>query len=130
MSDLLFEQESYAINGAAMDVYNNLGRGFLEAVYQEALGIELTTRGIPFEPQKELFISYKGKLLEKKYIADFLVYGKIIVEIKAQKNLTDVDKAQTINYLKATGCELALLYNFGSADKLEVLRLARTISKT
>ena len=126
MAGLLYSDESYAINGAAMEVYNALGPGFLEAVYQEALAIEFTARGIPFEPQRELIIYYKDLQLNKKYVADFLVYGKIIVEIKAQKNATDVDKAQTINYLKATGCELGILLNFRNPERLEIFRLIRT----
>ncbi len=126
MAEILFKEESYLINGAAMEVYNQLGRGFLEAVYQEAFEIELSARHIPFEPRKDLFISYKGSLLAKKYIADFLAYGKIIVEIKSQKCLSDVDKAQALNYLKATGCTLAILYNFGG-EKFEFHRMARTI---
>ncbi|MEI6234838.1 MAG: GxxExxY protein [Planctomycetota bacterium] len=125
MDDILFPKESYAINGAAMDVFNTLGRGFLEAVYQEALAIEFTSRGIPFEPQKELSIRYKTHYLAKKYIADFFVYGKIVVELKAQKCITDIDRAQTINYLKATGCELGIVINFGG-EKIEILRLARS----
>ena len=93
MDELLFPKESYAINGAAMDVFNTLGRGFLEAVYQEAMAIEFTSRVIPFEPQKELSIQYKSQYLEKKYVADFFVYGKIVVELKAQKCITDIDIA-------------------------------------
>ena len=112
MADLLYPDESYAISGAAMEVYNSLGPGFLEAVYQEALAVEFAARNIPFEAQKDLTIFYKGAALSKKYIADFLVYGTIVVEIKSQKEVTDVDKAQLINYLKATGCELGILLKF------------------
>ena len=80
---LIYYDESYAINGAAMDVYNHLGHGFLEAVYQEALEIEFKNRNIPYEREKELSISYKGEVLKQKYKADFVCYGKIIVELKA-----------------------------------------------
>lgn len=119
MSEYYYNKESYAINGAAMHVYNTLGPGFLEAVYQEALEIELAKRGIPFEPQKELTIYYEGKPLKKTYIPDFICYGKIIVEIKAVSVLDDSHRAQVYNYLKATGYKLGLLYNFGHYDGLE-----------
>lgn len=120
---LIFEEETYAIVGAAMEVYYKLGSGFLEPVYQEALGIELTLRGVPFEPQKELRIEYKGHLLEKKYFADFLCFGHIIVEIKSQNQLTPHDWSQVLNYLKASNLRLGLLFNFGSIGKLEQKRL-------
>jgi len=92
-----------------MEVYNVLFPGFLEPVLKEALGIEFTSRGIPFEPQKELRISYKEHRLEQKYKADFLGYGKIIVEIKALDHLTSREEAQLLNYLKATGLEVGVL---------------------
>jgi GxxExxY protein len=126
MGVILYPKESYAINGAAMEVYNSLGPGFLEAVYQEAMAIEFLARGIPFELQKELTIRYKGNVLAKKYIADLFAHGKIVVELKSQKAVTDVDKAQTINYLKATDCSLGIIFNFGCAEKLEMHRLVRT----
>lgn len=126
MTDLLYKEEVYAIVGAAMEVYNVLGPGFLEPVYQEALGIEFTSRGIPFEPQKELRISYKEHRLEQKYKADFLGYGKIIVEIKALDCLTSREEAQLLNYLKATGLEVGVLINFGSGGKLEWKRRVLT----
>ncbi len=126
MVELIAKDEVYAIVGAAMEVYNVLGPGFLEPVYQEALGIEFTDRGTPFEPQKELLIRYKGHCLKKSYIADFVVFGKIIVEIKAIDRLTSHDEAQLLNYLKATGMEVGVLINFGSADKLEWKRRVLT----
>jgi GxxExxY protein len=127
MTDLLYKDEVYAIVGAAMEVYNMLGPGFLEPVYQEALGIEFTSRGIPFEPQKELHISYKDHRLEQKYKPDFVVYGKIIVEIKALDRLTSREEAQLLNYLKATGLEVGVLINFGSDGKLEWKRRVQTL---
>ncbi len=115
-------QESYAINGAAMHVYNTLGIGFLEAVYQEALALEFTKRGIPFEREKELKIYYDGQELKQTYRADFVCYGDIIVELKAVAGLDDSHRSQVYNYLKATGFKLGLLYNFGHADGLQYER--------
>lgn len=122
---LLFKDEVYAIVGAAMEVSNQLGSGFLEAVYQEALGLELTARGVPHEQQKRITIAYKGQTLLHDYIADFVCYDRIIVELKALKAITDTEVAQILNYLKATGLPLGLLINFGSA-KLEWKRFANT----
>jgi GxxExxY protein len=115
---LLFKEEVYTIIGAAMEVHTQLGCGFLEAVYQEALMVEFANRCIPVESQKELPIRYKGIALKKGYIADFIAFNKIIIELKAASSLTTADEAQVINYLKATGLELGLLINFG-AEKLE-----------
>ncbi len=117
--NLLYKDEVYKIVGAAFEVYNELGNGFLEAVYQEALEIELNLQKIKFIPQNELKIFYKHNELKQKYKPDFLVYDKIIVEIKSIKTLTDNDYAQLINYLKATNLKLGLLINFGSQKKLE-----------
>ena len=86
MKELIFKEEVYAIVGAAMDVYWQLGRGFLEPVYQEALGIEFRRRRIPFEAQEEIVIHYKGETLKKKYVADFICYGQIVIELKALKD--------------------------------------------
>ncbi len=114
MADLLHKDEAYEIFGAAIEVHKELGAGFLEAVYQEALAIEFQKQGIPFEREKQLNIFYKGIELKKSYIADFVCYGNIIVETKAIKEISNSDQAQALNYLKATGFELALLINFGS----------------
>ena len=119
---IVYKQESYDIVGAAMYVYNKLGHGFLESVYQEALEIEFNRRNIPYEREKELQIVYDGVLLKQTYRADFLCYGKIIVELKAVSELDDSHKAQIYNYLHATGCRLGLLINFGSSDGLEYER--------
>jgi GxxExxY protein len=119
MVDLLYKNEVYVIIGAAMEVYNQLGPGFLEAIYQEALEIELSAREIPFCPRAELPINSRGQRLKKFYVADFLIYDKIIVEIKAIHHLTSIDEAQLINELKASGLNLGLLINFGARDKLE-----------
>lgn len=116
------KQESYNITGAAMHVYNTLGPGFLEAVYQEALELELAKRNIPYEREKELSISYNGVVLKQTYRADFVCYGNIIVELKAVAHLDDTHRSQVFNYLEATGYKLGLLLNFGNADGLEFER--------
>ena len=120
---LLYSEQSYAINGAAFKVYNTLGPGFLEAVYQEALEIELKKQGIPFEREKELIIHYDGIELTQTYRADFVCYGHIIVELKAVSELNDSHRSQVYNYLHATGFKLGLLYNFGNSDMLEKERI-------
>ena len=122
---LIYKDEVYRIVGAAMDVSNTLGCGFLEAVYQEALEIEFQDDGVPFEPQKRIKIIYKNRTLNKDYIADFLCFDNIIVEIKAIKQITGIEEAQLMNYLKATKLPLGLIINFGSA-KLEWKRYANT----
>ena len=99
-----------------MQVYNTLGAGFLEAVYQEALAIELTKRGIPYEREKDLKIYYDGQELKQTYRADFVCYDNIIVEIKAVASLNDSHRSQVFNYLKATGFKLGLLFNFAVED--------------
>jgi len=119
MAELIFKNEVYQIVGAAMDVYYTLGRGFLEPVYQEALEIEMRHREIAFEAQRPLMIKYKGSELKKRYLADFVCFGKIIVEIKACEALTSRDESQLINYMKATGMRVGLLFNFCSTAKLE-----------
>ena len=118
-SDLIYKDEVYAIIGAAMTVYNELGPGFLEAVYQEALEIKLTARHILFKCQPDLPVYYKGQRLKKFYIADLLVYDKIVVELKSMDHLTQVEEAQLLNELTATRLELGLLINFGAAKDLE-----------
>lgn len=102
-----------------MEVHTELGPGFLEAVYQEALEIEFADRGIPFEAQKEMQVRYKGRPLKKTYISDFLAYGSVVVEIKAMNQLTSKEEAQILNYLKASGIEVGVLINFGASSKLE-----------
>ena len=121
--ELIFKDEVYAIMGAAMDVHRELGSGFLESVYQEALEMELISRQIPFESQKSIQIIYKGKTLDKEFIADLICFGKIIVELKAQENLSGKEEAQVLNYLKATGIKVGVVINFGSHPKLEWKRL-------
>lgn len=112
---------TYAIIGAAMEVHTQLGNGFLEAVYHEALAIEMSRRGIPFQHEAPLPIKYKGQPLKTIYRADFVCYDAIIVEIKALKRLSGTEESQIINYLKATGLKTGLLLNFG-APSLEKKR--------
>ncbi|MEM7791468.1 MAG: GxxExxY protein [Verrucomicrobiota bacterium] len=122
MPEIVYKDESYQIIGACMEVYNGLGCGFLEAVYQEALAIELESRDIPFVREKYLPIKYKGRFLETQYRADFVVFEKIILETKATDALIPKDSSQTINYLNATHMKLGLLVNFGSSEGLQSKR--------
>jgi len=120
--EYILKDECYKIIGCCMNVHNELGRGFLEPVYQKAWGYEFGHRHIPFEKEKLLEITYKGIVMDKKYIADFVCYGKLIVELKALKELTKEHTAQVLNYLKATGFRIGLLINFGTS-KLQYKRI-------
>lgn len=120
---ILFKEEVYEIIGAAYEVYNILGFGFLEAVYQEALEIELLERGIDFKSQVQLPIYYKNKKLNKVYIADILCYGNIILELKTSEDLTNEHKAQLLNYLRASDYPLGLLINFGQKQNIQWKRI-------
>jgi GxxExxY protein len=123
--DLILKDEAYAIVGAAMEVHSSMGPGFLEAVYADALAIELESRGIPFQREVMIGVSYKGRRLDHGYRADFVVSNQIILELKAIKAMGDIERAQAIHYLKATTHPLALLLNFG-APKLDWMRLVLT----
>lgn len=112
MSGFIYKEESYAIHGALFAVHRELSVGFLERVYQDALEYEFKERGIPYEREKKIQITYKGKPLGEPYRADFVCYGKIIVELKAVKTLEDTHYAQILNYLKATKMKLGILVNF------------------
>ena len=123
-SGIIYQEESYAIQGAIFAVYKEMGFGFLEAVYQECLERELLTRGIPFKAQAEIKIRYNGTLLNQTYRADLICYDKIIIELKAVRNLLPEHSAQLQNYLRATGMRLGLLVNFGHFPKAEIVRIA------
>jgi GxxExxY protein len=109
--EFLYKDECYNIIGFAMDVHNEPGYVFLEAVYQEALSIVFAEKKIPFVREKIPDITFRGRTLDKKYVADFICFDDIIVELKASEGLTDVDLAQVLNYLKATGKKMGLLLN-------------------
>ena len=121
--EIYLKEEVCQIMGAAMDAHRELGNGFLEAVYQEALERELSTRNIPFKSQVPIKIKYKDNFLRKEYIADIICFDSIIVEIKALSKLSGNEESQIINYLKATGFKVGLLVNFGSVGKLEWRKL-------
>lgn len=113
MNELIYKEESYAIRGAIIEVSKELGCGYLERVYQDALEVEFSLRNIPYEREKTIQITYKGKPLGEPYRADFVCYGKIIVELKAVEELTSKHRSQVLNYLNATKMKLGMLVNFG-----------------
>src|SRR5262245_12311520 len=119
------DPRTYVIIGAAMEVHRQLGCGFLEPVYQEALALELTGRGIPFQREVELPVTYKGSQLKCKYKADFICFEAVIAELKALSQLGSVEEAQILNYLKVTSLEVGLLLNFGRPS-LEYKRFVRS----
>jgi len=123
MNELIYEEETFAIRGAVFEVYVEMGSGFLEAVYQECFEKELRRKNIPFVAQKELSLVYKEEVLQQKYKPDFICYDKIIVELKAVKEIAPEHKAQLLNYLKTTGLELGLLINFGSYPRTQIERM-------
>ena len=125
MADLKYEEESYRIRGSIFEVYREMGCGFLEAVYQECLEKELGRQGISFVAQRELVLHYKGDRLEQIYKPDFICFERIIIELKAVKELAGEHRAQVHNYLKATGLELGLLVNFGHYPKVEIERIVK-----
>ena len=130
MTELLYKEESFKIIGACFEVYNQRGFGFTEPVYQECLAVEFAIQRIPFVSQQEIKLSYKGRALNQFFKPDFICFDKIIVEIKAVSILIDAHKSQTLNYLNATGFDLALLVNFGTFPKLTYERLANTLKRS
>lgn len=123
MLDLIYKQESYDIIGACFEVYNVHGNGFVEPIYHESLILEFGFRKLPAVSEPQLQVMYKGKVLKKTCRPDFVCFSKIIVEIKAVKDLADEHRAQVLNYLKATGFKLGLLVNFGSEGELQYERI-------
>jgi GxxExxY protein len=126
MDQLVFREEVYAVVGAAIEVHRELGAGFLEAVYQEAMERELVLRGIAFESQRELAIQYKDQALAKSYVCDLLCFDNVLVELKAMDRLSGREEAQVINYLKSSGLSVGVLINFGAHGKLEWRRLVKS----
>jgi GxxExxY protein len=124
MNEIIYREESYKIMGACFEVYKTMGCGFLEAVYQECLEIELADRGVAFVPKHQLELNYKERRLKQRYEPDFICNDKIILEIKAVSALTDEHRAQVQNYLRATGHRLGLLVNFGHHPLVESERIA------
>ena len=124
--DLIFKEECYQIIGSCMRVHSDKGNGFLEAVYQECLEIDLELEDVTFIPQAPLKLEYRGRELKQRYKPDFFVFDQIVLEIKAVKALTDEHRSQVLNYLTATGYPLGLLVNFGAFGRLEWERIANT----
>jgi len=123
-NELYLKNECFQIIGCAMEVHRELGKGFLEAVYQEALSIEFSAKNIPNKAQENIDIFYKERRLDKKYISDFICFEEIIVELKVVEKLKSEHYAQLLNYLKATNCKLGILINFGTTS-LEYKRVIR-----
>ncbi len=113
MSEIIYKEESYKIIGCCMEVHNQLGKGFLEIVYKDALEYEFKKAGITYSREKEYVVNYKGVILPHKFYADFVVFDKIILEVKGVSNLIPEHIAQTLNYLKVSTLKLGLLVNFG-----------------
>ena len=125
MSKLIYEQESFQIRGACFEVYREKGAGFLESVYQECLELEMRQEDIPFVSQPKLELDYKGQKLKSEFQPDMICFGKIILELKAIRELTDEHRSQVHNYLRATGHRLGMLLNFGHQPKVEIERIAK-----
>jgi GxxExxY protein len=125
MPEFIHGEETHALLGACFEVYKNKGCGFLEAVFQECLELELSDRQIPFQAHPQLRLEYKGRLLKQTYQPDFLCYDSVILEIKAVSVLADEHRAQVHNYLRATGCRVGLLVNFGHFPLVEYERIVR-----
>ena len=125
VSDLILKDEVYAVVGAAIEVHRELGPGFLESIYQEAMEIELKARKIPFVPQQPISVRYKDVTLKRQYFADLVCFEQIVVEIKALDRLSGTEQAQVLNYLKGTGFPVGILINFGNHGRLQWKRLVK-----
>jgi len=121
---LVYPSEVFRIQGALFEVYRRMGPGFLESIYQECVAIEFAERHVPFEALKLLAVEYRGKVLRHGFVADFVCFDRIIIELKATRSIAPEHRAQTINYLRATGLRLGLLVNFGASPKVEIERFA------
>ena len=119
---IIYKEESYRIIGKCFEVHKNLGKGFLEIVYKDALEYEFKECGIPFEREKQYLINYKGTILPHKFFADFVAFDKIILEIKAIETITNSHIKQTLNYLAASKLKVGLIINFGE-DSLKYKRV-------
>lgn len=116
MGGIIYSKESYTIIGICMEIHRELGAGFNEAVYKDAIELELKARNIPFFREKRYFIEYKGQVLKHQYIADFVLADKIILEVKSTKSIIDAFISQTLNYVKASNNRLGIVVNFGEAS--------------
>lgn len=116
MDELLFKEESYKIIGFCIDVYNELGKGFLEVIYKDALEYEFKINSIPYSRERIFDVKYKGIILPRKYNADFVMYDNIILEVKHLSGISNDNIKQTLNYLKVTNFKLGLLANFGESS--------------
>ena len=116
MSEIIYKEESYVIIGLCMEVHNQLGHGFSEVVYKDALESEFKENDIFFEREKEYLVNYKGKLLKHRFYSDFVVFDKIILEVKCVKELADEHISQVLNYLKVSDTKLTLLVNFAKGQ--------------
>jgi GxxExxY protein len=110
------KEETYKIIGLAMEVHRSLGKGFLEIVYKDALALEFLDHSVQFEREKPYIIEYKGRILKRKYVADFVIFGDLILEVKSQSGIYDEDIKQTINYLACAKLRLGLIVNFGESS--------------
>lgn len=113
MTEIIYKEESFKIIGLCMEAHNNLGKGFLEIVYKDALEYEFNKNNLPYEREKEYAVNYKDIVLPHKFFADFVIFDKIILEVKGMAGIADEHIAQTLNYLKVSGCKLGLIVNFG-----------------
>lgn len=122
MNDIVYKDESFAIIGAAMEVYNQLGSGFVEKVYQDALEIEFELRGIPYKREEHLPVFYKGRQIKHDFFVDFICYDKTVIECKAVSEILNIHKIQTLNYIKINNLKLGIVINF-SNQSLEYKRI-------